>query len=171
MSSELPQNPVCILMPVLYLWGRDVEHLSDLGVQLLDIGEPVDSACGTPVSQLGVENEPRPWVFWRSRWRWRRGRKRRCCWLGTPLILAPGLLLVHGLPPSCLGVLWAHGLPVLHLSSLRCVPPSGARVVHCARRAILFSLLVNWPSIQPRRAASSFGLERERDELVMIVAW
>lgn len=106
----------CIAELVLYLWGGDVEHLSDLAVQLLDIRESVDAACGTPVSQLGVEDESRPrvlWWPWWWRWRW---RKWRGCGLHTPLTLGlvRGLLLLHGLSPFCFGVLRAHSLPVLH---------------------------------------------------------
>lgn len=99
---------------VLYLWRRDVEHFCDLGVQLLYVGESVDSARRTPVSQLGVEDEFRSWVVWRpGRWRWRR-RQRRRSGLHTSLIrsLLSSFLFLHGLGPCCL--LWAHSIPVLH---------------------------------------------------------
>lgn len=101
---------------VSYLWGGDVENFGDLGVQFPDISESMDPACGTPVSQLGVEDEPRPWVIRRpSRWR-RRRRQRRRRGLGTalavPLVL--GLLVIHNLSHHCLGVKWTHSPPVLH---------------------------------------------------------
>lgn len=47
---------------VWYLGGGDVEDFSDLAVQLPDVSEAVDPARGTPVSQLGVEDELRPRV-------------------------------------------------------------------------------------------------------------
>lgn len=111
-----------------YLRGGDVEYFSDLGVQLLHVGESVNAACGTPMSQLGVEDEPRSRVFmWPWRWRWRRGKRRRCG-LHTPLILALvlGLLVLHGLGPCCLGVLWAHSLPVLHRAPAQVWSSSGS---------------------------------------------
>lgn len=117
----------CIAWFVLYLWGRDVEHFSDLGVQLLDVGESVNAACGTPMSQLGVEDELRSRVFWWPwwwRWRW---RKRRRCRRHTPLILALvlGLLLLHGLSPCCF-VLRAQSLPVLHRAPAQVRASSGS---------------------------------------------
>ncbi len=113
---------------VLYLWRGDVEYFSDLGIEFLDVGESVDAACRTPVGQLGVEDESRSWVFWWPLWwRWRR-RKWRCCGLCTPLRLALGLLLLHGLSPCCLGVLRAHSLPVLHRAPVQVWSSSGSPV-------------------------------------------
>lgn len=159
----------CICGFVLYLWGGDVEHFSDLGVQLLDIGESVDSACGTPVSQLGVEDEPRSRVFWwPSWWRWRR-RKRRRCGLHTPLILplVLCLLFLHDLGPRCLGVLRAHSLPVLHQAPVQVWSSSGS-----LDGALLWQRekLCPSPSLANQPATWSFGVKR-MNELVMRVAW
>lgn len=71
MSSS--RHPAACL-GVSYLWGRDAEDFGDLAVQLPDVGEPVDPACGTPVSQLGVEDEPRSRVI-RRPGGWWRGRR------------------------------------------------------------------------------------------------
>lgn len=109
------------MKPFLYLGGRDVENVSNFGIQLLDIGESMNSACGASMSQLRVENKPRPRVFRRPRWWWWRRRKRRRCGLHTPLTVALGLVSLHGLCPSGLGVLRAHSVPALHLFT--CLPP------------------------------------------------
>ena len=155
---------------ILYLWGGDVEHFCDLGIQLLHIGESMDSACGTTMSQLGVEDEPWSRVFWWPRWWWWWWRwKRGCCRLDTFLILAVvlGLLLLHGFGPCCLGVLWAHSLPVLHWPQLRCVPPLGALVLHYSGRERNTVLPLAQSSKQPTQ---SFVV-KDADELVMSVAW
>lgn len=147
----------------LYLWGGDVEHFCDLGIQLLDISESMNPPCGTPMSQLGVEDELRSGVFWwPCWWRWR-GRERRRCGLRRPLILALvlGLLLLRGLGPCCLGVLRAHSLSGLHQPQLKLGPPLGALVVHCSEReknTVLPDRLADQPSNQP--ATQSFAAKK-----------
>lgn len=148
---------------VLYLWWRDVEHFSDLGVQLLHVGESVDAACGTPVSQLGVEDEPGSRVFWFPwLWWWRR-RKRRCCGLRTSLILAMvlGLLLLHCLSPCCLGVLRAHSLPVLHRAPAQIWSSSGnpGGALLCKERNSMYFPPLNRLTDQPTGHPDLWGDE------------
>lgn len=111
----------CISGFVSYLWGGDVKDFSDLSVQFPDISESVDPACWTPVGQLSVEDEPRSQVIRRPCRRRRRRRERRRRGFGAALTLplGLGLLVIHDLRSCCLGVQWAHSLPVLHQAPAR----------------------------------------------------
>lgn len=129
----------CIFGFVSYLWGGDVENFSDFGVQLPDVGESMDPACGTPVSQLSVEDEPRSRVIRRPSWwwRWRRQRRRRglATALTVPLVL--GLLLIHNLSRQCLGVKWTHSPPVLHQARAQVSSWESRRCTAAATRGAL----------------------------------
>lgn len=167
----------CISRLDLYLWGRDVEDFCNLGIQLFDIGESMDSTCGTPVSQLGVEDEPRSWVFWwPSWWRWRRW-KRRCCGLHTPLILPLVLcfLFFHDLSPCCLGIFWAHSLLALHQAPVQeYVSPLGApQMVPCSGKegnSVLSLALATHPTNHPELRGEENGWISDESSLVTVDA-